>query len=231
MPVLAPANVAEYLEFGLYGWALSRFSGNWVGFTALSEVVESGSTVDLDETNARVAAWKTAAEVEAATGYVRPADGLHYRWPDLPSLKIEQRLHAKLDAVRAFAKINSIDRHVAASPRATVGIVTCGKAHFDLLEVFRRLDILARRAHRRRRSHLQGRPRPIRSSRHDIEAFADGLDEILESRKRPAWSSKQLRDQLLQPYRAAEGRPRPTLTHAASPLSAEARRAASRRPA
>ena len=38
-----PASVAEYLEFGLYGWALSRFSGNWVGFTALSEVVESGA--------------------------------------------------------------------------------------------------------------------------------------------------------------------------------------------
>src|SRR6185369_15660937 len=38
-PVVSPGNVAEYLEFGLYGWALSRFSGNWVGFTALSEVV------------------------------------------------------------------------------------------------------------------------------------------------------------------------------------------------
>ena len=81
MPVVAPANVAEYLEFGLYGWALSRFSGNWVGFTALSEIVESGSTVDLDATNARVAAWKRGAEVEAETGFVRPADGLHYRWP------------------------------------------------------------------------------------------------------------------------------------------------------
>jgi indolepyruvate ferredoxin oxidoreductase len=33
--------VAEYLEFGLYGWALSRFSGAWVGFKAISEVVES----------------------------------------------------------------------------------------------------------------------------------------------------------------------------------------------
>ena len=141
MPVVAPASVAEYLEFGLYGWALSRFSGNWVGFTALSEVVESGSTVDLDETNARVAAWKPGAEVESLTGFVRPEDGLHYRWPDLPSLKIEARLHAKLDAVRAFAKVNSIDRLVVESPAATVGIVTCGKAHLDLLEVFRRLDI------------------------------------------------------------------------------------------
>jgi indolepyruvate ferredoxin oxidoreductase len=86
MPVVAPANVAEYLEFGLYGWALSRFSGSWVGFTALSEVVESGSTVDLDETNARVAAWRSGDAVARETGFVAPADGLHYRWPDLPSL-------------------------------------------------------------------------------------------------------------------------------------------------
>ncbi len=59
-PIVAPASVAEYLEFGLYGWALSRFSGNWVGFTALSEVVESASTVDLDLVNARAAAWQDA---------------------------------------------------------------------------------------------------------------------------------------------------------------------------
>jgi fructose-1,6-bisphosphatase/inositol monophosphatase family enzyme len=59
-PIVSPASVAEYLEFGLYGWQLSRFSGNWVGFTALSEVVESASTVDLDLVNARVAAWQDA---------------------------------------------------------------------------------------------------------------------------------------------------------------------------
>src|SRR5450432_1680816 len=47
MPVLAPANVAEYLEFGLYGWALSRFSGMWVGFKAVSETVESNASVEL----------------------------------------------------------------------------------------------------------------------------------------------------------------------------------------
>jgi indolepyruvate ferredoxin oxidoreductase len=41
MPVLQPASVAEYLEFGLYGYELSRFCGAWVGLAALSEVVES----------------------------------------------------------------------------------------------------------------------------------------------------------------------------------------------
>ncbi len=195
MPVVAPANVAEYLEFGLYGWALSRFSGNWVGFTALSEVVESGSTVDLDETNARVAAWKSAAEVTAATGFVAPADGLHYRWPDLPSLKIEARLHAKLDAVRVFARINAIDRDIVAAPRATVGIVTCGKAHFDLLEVFRRLDIpLDALAAAGVRIHKIGLAYPLEPTR--MDAFAEGLDEILVIEEKAGLVEQQLRDQL-----------------------------------
>ena len=193
MPVVAPANVAEYLEFGLYGWALSRYSGNWVGFTALSEVVESGSTVDLDETNSRVAAWKSAADVTAATGFVAPADGLHYRWPDLPSLKIEQRVHAKLDAVRAFARINSIDRDIVTATRASVGIVTCGKAHFDLLEVFRRLDIpLDALAAAGVRIHKIGLAYPLEPTR--MDAFADGLDEILVIEEKAGLVEQQLRD-------------------------------------
>ncbi|HEY4959000.1 MAG TPA: indolepyruvate ferredoxin oxidoreductase family protein, partial [Caldimonas sp.] len=194
MPVLAPANVAEYLEFGLYGWALSRFSGNWVGFTALSEVVESGSTVDLDETNARVAAWRTSEEVEAATGFVRPVEGLHYRWPDLPSLKIEQRVHAKLDAVRAFAKVNSIDRAIVEAPAATVGIVTCGKAHFDVLEVFRRLDIpLEALAEAGVRIYKVGLAYPLEPTR--LDSFAEGLEEILVVEEKAGLVEQQLRDQ------------------------------------
>ncbi len=140
-PVLAPGSVAELLEFGLYGWALSRYSGAWVGLTALSEVVESAATVDLDAVDASAARWHDADTVRALTGHQPPPGGLHNRWPDLPSLQIEQRLHAKLDAVRAFARVNRIDRLVVDSAHATVGIVTVGKAHFDLMEVLRRLDI------------------------------------------------------------------------------------------
>jgi indolepyruvate ferredoxin oxidoreductase len=195
MPVVAPASVAEYLEFGLYGWELSRFAGNWVGLTALSEVVESGSTVDLDATNARVAAWKAAAEVEAESGFVRPAGGLHYRWPDLPSLQIEERLHAKLDAVRAFAKVNAIDRQIVESAQATVGIVTCGKAHFDLLEVFRRLDLsLDTLAEAGVRLYKVGLSYPIEPTR--LEAFAEGLSEILVVEEKHPVVESQLRDLL-----------------------------------
>ncbi|MBC5784441.1 indolepyruvate ferredoxin oxidoreductase family protein [Ramlibacter sp. USB13] len=191
-PIVAPANVAEYLEFGLYGWALSRFSGNWVGFTALSEVVESGSTVDLDLVNARVATWQDADTVRALTGYAPPPGGLHYRWPDLPSLTIEQRLHAKLEAVRAFARINSIDRHVVESGAATVGIVTAGKAHYDLMEVLRRLDVsLETLAAHGVRIYKLGLTYPIEPTR--MQAFARGLKEILVIEEKGPVVEEQLR--------------------------------------
>src|SRR6185295_12536295 len=104
MPVLHPANVAEYLEFGLYGWALSRFSSTWVGFKAISEVVESGMTVDLD-----AVPLDFELPVVLNSDHVPPVD-LHIRAVDLPSLELESRLEHKLNAVRAFSKLNSIDK-------------------------------------------------------------------------------------------------------------------------
>jgi indolepyruvate ferredoxin oxidoreductase len=141
VPVLAPASVSDLVEFGLYGYALSRYSGAWVGLVSPSEVVESGATVDLDRIRARAAAWTDAATVQRTTGHQPPADGLHYRWPDLPSLRIESRLADKLAAVAAFARVNRIDRDIIVAPQARVGILTAGKAHHDLMEVLRRLAL------------------------------------------------------------------------------------------
>ena len=192
-PIVSPADVGELLEFGLYGFALSRFSGHWVGLTALSEVVESGLTVDLDLVQARAAAWRDAAAVRAATGYQPPAGGLHMRWPDLPSLQIEQRLHAKLDAVRAFARVNRIDRRVVDSPQARVGIVTAGKAHHDLMEVLRRLDVspqtLAEHGVRILKLGLTYPIEPLQ-----MQDFAGGLQEILVIEEKGPIVEQQLRE-------------------------------------
>ncbi len=193
MPVLQPANVAEYLEFGLYGYALSRFSGCWVGMAALSEVVESASTVDLDAIGARVDHWAGDDAVRASTGHVAPADGLHYRWPDLPSLRIESRLADKLAAVAAFARVNSVDRLVIPSPRATVGIVTCGKAHYDLMEVLRRLEIGVEDLERAGvRLYKVGLSFPIETTR--MQAFATGLNEILVVEEKGSVVEAQMRE-------------------------------------
>ena len=130
MPVLNPASVSEYLAFGEYGFALSRYSGMWVGFKAISETVESGASVEIQQ-----------PRVFAEPDFVPPPSGLHYRWPDLPGPQIEQRLTDKKRAVLAFAEANPIDRRIYDVSDASYGIVTTGKGHLDLMEALRLLGL------------------------------------------------------------------------------------------
>ncbi len=130
MPTLNPANVQEFLTFGEWGYALSRFSGMWVGFKAISDVVESGASVELP-----------GDRRFAVPDYTPPATGLHYRWPDLPGFQIEERMEAKKHAVFAFAEANPIDNTVFGLKDARCGIVTTGKAHLDLMEALRLLGL------------------------------------------------------------------------------------------
>ena len=101
----------------------------WVGFKAISEIVESGMTVELPPDR-----------VFAAPQFEPPEDGLHYRWPDLPGPQIEERMEAKKQAVLAFARANPIDR-AEWGHAARFGIVTSGKSHGDVLEALRLLGI------------------------------------------------------------------------------------------
>ncbi|MCP4318125.1 MAG: indolepyruvate ferredoxin oxidoreductase family protein [Hyphomicrobiales bacterium] len=130
MPTLNPSNVNEYLQFGEYGYALSRYSGMWVGFKAISETVESAGSVEI-----------LPDRVFKIPVFDIPATGLHYRWPDLPGPQIEERMEAKKQAVFAFAEANPIDRRIYNNSNATFGIVTTGKGHLDLMEALRLLGL------------------------------------------------------------------------------------------
>ncbi|WP_438395072.1 indolepyruvate ferredoxin oxidoreductase family protein [Caballeronia sp. DA-9] len=186
MPVVNPSNIADMLEFGLFGWALSRFSGAWVGYKAISETVESGSTVDLD-------ALQTI--FPAPEGFVAPEGGLHNRWPDLPSLTIEARLAAKLEAVRYFSRVNSIDKWIAPSRHANVGIVTCGKAHLDLMETLRRLDLsVADLDAAGVRIYKVGLSFPLETTR--LDTFVEGLSEVLVIEEKGPVIEQQIKDHL-----------------------------------
>ena len=185
MPLVHPGNVAEYLEFGLYGWALSRFSGAWVGFKAISEVVESGMTVDLDA---------VPLDYELPVDHVPPTN-LHIRSVDLPSLELESRLAHKIDAVLAFAKVNSIDKHIVVSPRATLGIVTVGKAHYDFMEVLRRLDLDPNAlAAAGVRVYKVGLVYPLEPTR--IREFAQGLTDMLVIEEKAPVVERQIKELL-----------------------------------
>jgi indolepyruvate ferredoxin oxidoreductase len=137
MPILNPASVQEYLDLGLLGWALSRYSGCWVGFKCLTDTVDSGASVEVGPERVRI--------VEPAD-FEFPALDHHVTFNNVP-LRIEQQLYqVKLPAAQAFARANGLDRVVLDSPKRRLGIVTAGKAHLDVRQALQELGIDEARA-------------------------------------------------------------------------------------
>ena len=132
MPILNPATLQDYLDLGLFGFALSRYSGCWVGFKAIGETVESSASIDSDPSR---------VDVVLPSDFEMPPGGLNIRWPD-PPMEQEARLFGpKMEAVKAFVRANGLDRIVLDAKPARLGIVATGKAYLDLRQAMADLGI------------------------------------------------------------------------------------------
>ncbi|HKJ25355.1 MAG TPA: indolepyruvate ferredoxin oxidoreductase family protein, partial [Myxococcota bacterium] len=101
IPILNPASVQEYLDLGVFGFALSRYSGAWVGFKCLTDTVDSAASVEVGPER---------VPIVMPDDFEPPPGGLHIAWANYP-LPVEQRLYRqRLPAVQAFARANGIDR-------------------------------------------------------------------------------------------------------------------------
>jgi len=189
MPIVHPATIEEYETFGLWGWALSRHSGTWVAFKAISETVESGQAFE----PAPPACYDMPADPDL------PREALEYTARDFLSPAVETRMQTRLQAVRAFARRHSIDKLECAAPHATVGLVTVGKAHLDVMEALARLGIDPRAAHTPVRIYRPGLTWPLDAER--LYDFARGLSHILVIEEKGAVVESQIKDLL---YNRAE---------------------------
>ena len=181
MPILNPASVQDIIDFGLYGWALSRFSGCWVGLKLVSETAESTATVDIGPERINIV---TPNDVQIPEGgmNIRPVDGLAE-----PEARIVQY---KLPAVEAFVRANQIDRVVVDGPRARLGVASAGKSYMDVRQALDELGLSERDASdlglRLYKIGMSWPLEPIGAQR-----FAEGLEEILVvEEKRPVMENQ-----------------------------------------
>jgi len=186
IPVLNPAGVQEFLDLGLYGWAMSRYSGCWVGFKTIAETAESSASVYVDP--ARI-------EIARPEGFEMPPDGLSIRWPDTP-LAQEDRLHRyKIHAAVAFARANPLNRVVIDAPKRRFGIVTAGKSYLDVRQALDDLGIdEAMAAEIGLAVYKVGMTWPLEPQ--GLRAFAQGLEEILVVEEKRAVMENQIKEQL-----------------------------------
>ena len=184
MPVLHPASVQEYLDFGLLGWAMSRYCGTWVGFKCLTETVESSASVTVDPGRLEIVVPDDEEPTDAA---IRLGED---------RLQIEARLQEdKIYAALRFARENRIDRTVWDGPNARLGILTAGKSYLDVRQALDDLGIdEAGAVALGIRIYKAGMVWPL--ERRGTRAFADGLEEILVVEEKRAVMENQLRAEL-----------------------------------
>jgi len=186
IPTLNPANIQDILDFGLFGWAMSRYSGLWVGMKTITENMDSSASVYVDPSR---------NQVVMPEDFEMPPDGLNIRDPD-PPLEQERRLQQyKLYAALAFARANTIDKVVVDSPEPRFGIVTTGKSYLDVMQALTDLGIDEKHAAEiGLRVYKVGMSWPL--EREGARAFAEGLEEILVIEEKRAVIENQLKEQL-----------------------------------
>ncbi|SLN73639.1 indolepyruvate ferredoxin oxidoreductase family protein [Oceanibacterium hippocampi] len=182
IPVLNPSTVQEYLDFGLIGFAMSRYSGCWVAMKCLTDTIESTASVAVDPMR---------PEIVIPTDAPMPDDGVHIRWPDSARPQEERLLRYKLPAVRAFAKANRIDRVSHAAPKPRFGIVSTGKAWLDVCQALHELGLdEATCASLGITVYKVGMPWPMEPE--GLRAFAEGLEEIIVVEEKRAVMEDQI---------------------------------------
>lgn len=197
MPILNPAGIQDLIDYGLIGFALSRFAGVWVGIKCVKDNVESTAVVDarVDRVNVSL---PTSAE------FHMPPGGLNIRLGDTPLAK-ELRLHRlKRAAILAFARANALDKIIfTGGEKARIGILTSGKTYADTRQALDMLGLDEARCNAiGMRLYKVALTWPLEPF--GLQRFAEGLDLVIVVEEKRALIETQVKEQLFD----AERRPR-----------------------
>ena len=173
MPVLAPGNIQEVLDFGLHGYALSRAAGLWIGFKLVSDIAESAGTALVAPDRIKPISPKVEYDGKA----LDPVFRANAAGP--PMIEAEREIfYGRLEIARRYARANKLNQVVIDPPHARLGIVTAGKTYYDLREALENLGLGAAELDRLGIRILKiGMVYPFDPE--SARAFARGLTEII----------------------------------------------------
>ncbi len=186
LPVLYPSSVQEILDLGLHGWAMSRYSGVWVGFKCVADTVESSASVSIDPDRTKII---------IPDDFPLPPDGVSIRWPD-PFLATEARMqNYKVYAALHYCRVNRLNKIVIDSPKPRLGIITSGKSYLDVRQALDDLGITEQDAAEiGLRVYKIAMTWPLEPE--GVRQFAEGLEEILVVEEKRQVVEYQLKEQL-----------------------------------
>ena len=193
MPVLSPAGVQEVIDFGLFGFALSRFAGVWAGLKCIKDTIEVTSVVNGDPQRLQF----------VLPDFLMPDGGLNIRLMDTPQEQEARIIGYKRHAVEAFARANKMDKRVLGKPGAKIGFVAAGKNWLDLAHAMQLLGI----DHESSISHGITTYKVAMTWPLDIKTFsewAEGLDTIVVVEEKRKLIEVQIKEALFNNRRSRQ---------------------------
>jgi indolepyruvate ferredoxin oxidoreductase len=186
IPILNPAGVQELVDFGLYGYALSRFAGTWTAIKCVKDNIESTASVD-------VSLERIAITIP---DFDMPSGGLNIRH-EIDFIGQEARLHEyKRAAAAAFVRANGLNRIVySGGSRAKLGVITVGKSYLDVRQALEDIGIDEEKANDIGvRLFKVGCPWPLDIEH--IKDFARGLEMVVVVEEKRSLIEVQVREDL-----------------------------------
>jgi indolepyruvate ferredoxin oxidoreductase len=132
LPILYPATIGEIIEFGLFGWAMSRYSGCYVALKCITDTLDLSASVELPDPNRPYA---IPQDIQL------PPGGLNLKPNQPPLVEEDMVINRRLPAATAFARANDMDRVVIAGAQRTLAIVSAGKAYLDVRQALTDLGL------------------------------------------------------------------------------------------
>ena len=193
MPVLSPAGVQEVIDYGLFGFALSRFAGVWAGLKCIKDTVEVTSVINGDPDRLQF----------VTPEFDMPEGGLNIRLIDTPQAQEARIIDYKRHAAQAFARANKMDKRVLGQAGAKIGFVAAGKNWLDLAHAMQVLgmDQEAAIAHGVT-TYKVAMTWPL-----DVDTFAEwaeGLDKIIVVEEKRKLIEVQIKESLFNDRRGRQ---------------------------
>ena len=186
IPILNPAGVQDLLDLGLFGWALSRYSGCWVSMKCIVDTMDGSASIEVDPDRIAFA---------QPTDFEMPAGGLHIRWPDDWHQQEFRHHNQKIAAALAFARANRLDHVALKSAKPRFGIITTGKSYLDVREALDYLGIdLAEAVNAGIAIYRVRMTWPLEPE--GVRRFAEGLDEVFVVEEKQPIVESQVKSQL-----------------------------------
>lgn len=128
IPLLAPSNAQEVLDYGLQGIALSRHSGVLCGIKLVTDVIEGGGSIYVGPDSPEIVTpdAKAGLHIQTFTPFVQQEEVLYEH---------------RIDEALTYARQNRLNMITHNAPGATLGIVAAGKAYQDLSQALRALGV------------------------------------------------------------------------------------------